>query len=276
MYKETILKHQSTLKLVTLIATGALLAACNQPAEQAKKEEPINLEDSDTKVAYAIGVSAGKNMSSNIANLDGTGIVIDKKTLARAYVDGLEDSSKLDDESLQTVMNEFRERVNTAMQEKRKIEQEEQAKIAEENKTKGAAFLDENKAKEGIVALESGLQYKVVTEGKGKSPAATDRVKVHYKGTLIDGTQFDSSYDRGEPATFGVGQVIKGWTEALQLMKEGAKWQLFIPAELAYGAVSRPQIPGNSVLLFDVELLEVVAEPEKAEPKKAASKNSPH
>ncbi|WP_086933801.1 FKBP-type peptidyl-prolyl cis-trans isomerase [Agarilytica rhodophyticola] len=276
MYKETILKHQSTLKLVTLIATGALLAACNQPAEQAKKEEPINLEDSDTKVAYAIGVSAGKNMSSNIANLDGTGIVIDKKTLARAYVDGLEDSSKLDDESLQTVMNEFRERVNTAMQEKRKIEQEEQAKIAEENKTKGAAFLDENKAKEGIVALESGLQYKVVTEGKGKSPAATDRVKVHYKGTLIDGTQFDSSYDRGEPATFGVGQVIKGWTEALQLMKEGAKWQLFIPAELAYGAVSRPQIPGNSVLLFDVELLEVVAEPEKAEPKKAASKKSPH
>lgn len=270
------MKHQSTLKLATLIATGALLAACNQPAEQAKKEEPINLEDADTKVAYAIGVSAGQNMSSNIANLDGTGIAIDKKTLARAYVDGLEDTAKMDDEALQTVMNEFRERVNTAMQEKRKVEQEEQAKVAEENKAKGATFLEGNKAKDGVVTLESGLQYKVLTEGKGKSPAASDRVKVHYKGTLIDGSQFDSSYDRGEPATFGVGQVIKGWTEALQLMKEGGKWQLFIPADLAYGAVSRPQIPGNSVLLFDVELLEIVAETEDAEPNKAASKKSPH
>eukprot|EP01026_Neomeris_dumetosa_P039431 TRINITY_DN32356_c0_g2_i12.p2 TRINITY_DN32356_c0_g2~~TRINITY_DN32356_c0_g2_i12.p2 ORF type:complete len:191 (-),score=26.40 TRINITY_DN32356_c0_g2_i12:88-660(-) len=165
-------------------------------------------------------------------------------------------------------MTDFRTRVNTAMQEKRKKDQEEQAKIAEENLTKGAAFLEENKAKEGVVALESGLQYKVLKEGTGESPADTDRVKVHYTGTLIDGSKFDSSVDRGQPATFGVRQVIKGWTEALKLMKVGSKWQLFIPADLAYGETSRPKIPGNSVLVFDVELLEIVEPPKVAEEKK--------
>ncbi len=251
------MKNTTTLKLATLLSATALLTACNPATE--KKAAPIDLADTDTKVSYAIGVSSGKAMARNLNSLDGTDIVLNKEVLVQAFADGVNDSSQLDDDALQAVMNDFRTRVNTAMQEKRKVEQAEQAKVAEENKTKGAAFLEENKTKEGVVTLESGLQYKVITEGSGKSPSSADRVKVHYKGTLIDGVQFDSSYDRGQPATFGVTQVIKGWTEALQLMKEGSKWQLVIPSDLAYGAVSRPKIPGNSVLLFDVELIEVIA-----------------
>ena len=257
--RKTMLNTKPFLKFSAVIATGVLLAACNQPSENAA-DAPVNLDDPDVKVSYAVGVSSGQAMARNLASLEGTGIGLDNDTLIRAFADGLKDASQLNEEELQATMNEFRARVNTVMQERRAKEQEEQAKIAEENKTNGAAFLEENKGKDGVVTLESGLQYKVLTEGKGATPGPTDRVKVHYSGTLIDGKKFDSSYDRGEPATFGVNQVIKGWTEALQLMKEGAKWQLFIPSELAYGPTARPTIPGNSVLLFDVELLEVVSE----------------
>jgi FKBP-type peptidyl-prolyl cis-trans isomerase len=122
---------------------------------------------------------------------------------------------------------------------------------------KGKAYLEENGKKEGVKTLPSGLQYKVIKEGDGKQPGRGDTVKVHYKGSFIDGKEFDSSYKRGEPAEFGVTQVIKGWTEALLLMKTGSKWQLFIPSALAYGERGRPSIPPNEVLLFDVELLEV-------------------
>jgi FKBP-type peptidyl-prolyl cis-trans isomerase len=126
-------------------------------------------------------------------------------------------------------------------------------------KAEGDAFLAENAKKEGVKSTPSGLQYKVLTEGDGAMPAATDTVKVHYTGTFIDGKKFDSSVDRGEPATFGVDQVIPGWTEALQLMKVGSKWQLAIPSDLAYGPQGRgAQMPPNSVLLFDVELIEIV------------------
>jgi FKBP-type peptidyl-prolyl cis-trans isomerase len=128
----------------------------------------------------------------------------------------------------------------------------------DQNLKDGQVLLEKNKAEAGVVALPSGLQYKVLTEGTGPRPKATDKVKTHYRGTLIDGTQFDSSYDRGEPATFGVGGVIKGWTEALQLMPVGSKWKLWIPANLAYGEAGRPSIPPNSTLIFEVELLEIV------------------
>ena len=128
-----------------------------------------------------------------------------------------------------------------------------------ENKAAGEAFLAENAKKEGIVTLPSGLQYEVITEGNGKKPGATDRVKCHYEGTLIDGTLFDSSIKRGQPAVFGVNQVIKGWVEALQLMSEGSKWRLFIPSELGYGAQQAGEmIPPHSTLIFEVELIEVL------------------
>jgi FKBP-type peptidyl-prolyl cis-trans isomerase len=134
----------------------------------------------------------------------------------------------------------------------------EKAKAGAENLAKGTAFLEANKTKEGVVALPSGLQYKVIKEGTGNTPVATDKVKTHYRGRLIDGKEFDSSYKRGKPAEFPVTGVIKGWVEALQLMKEGAKWELYIPANLAYGTRDTPTIPANSTLIFEIELLEIV------------------
>ena len=249
------MKHSKMIKLATVMSATALLSACNKPAE--KTEVALNLEDADSKVSYAIGVSSGKAMAGNLASLDGTGINLDKEILVKAFADGMTDTSQLDNEAIKKVMDDFRVRVNTAMQAKREQDQVGQSETAEQNLTKGAEFLALNKVKEGVVTLDSGLQYKVLTEGKGKKPGTGDRVVVHYTGTLIDGTKFDSSVDRGQPATFGVTQVIKGWTEALQLMSEGSKWQLVIPSDLAYGPTSRPQIPGNSVLLFDVELIKI-------------------
>jgi FKBP-type peptidyl-prolyl cis-trans isomerase FkpA/FKBP-type peptidyl-prolyl cis-trans isomerase FklB len=144
----------------------------------------------------------------------------------------------------------------TKMQQGQAAKQEATAKA---NIELGAKFLEENKKKTGVKVTGSGLQYEVLQEGKGSAPAATDTVKVHYTGTLIDGTKFDSSYDRKEPVEFPVGGVIKGWTEALLMMSPGAKWKLAIPSDLAYGPQGRPGIPPNAVLLFEVELLEVKA-----------------
>ena len=147
-------------------------------------------------------------------------------------------------------------KLQTRSQEKQKAEQDA---ATEKNKAAGAAYLAENGKKEGVVTTESGLQYKQVTAGDGAKPAAEDTVTVHYKGTLIDGTVFDSSYDRGEPIEFPVNGVIKGWTEALLMMKAGAKWKLFIPSDLAYGERGAGgSIPPSATLIFEIELLEVI------------------
>jgi FKBP-type peptidyl-prolyl cis-trans isomerase FklB len=130
--------------------------------------------------------------------------------------------------------------------------------LADKNKKDGEAFLAENKTKPGITTLPDGLQYKVITEGKGSTPKPGEKVRVHYTGTLIDGTEFDSSYKRGTPAEFESDKVIAGWREALSLMKEGSKWQVFIPSDLAYGESGRPSIPPNSVLIFEMELISIV------------------
>lgn len=155
---------------------------------------------------------------------------------------------KLSQEQIQQTMSRFEQ----TMQLKQMAKFQEQA-------AKGDTYLTENKTKEGVKSTESGLQYQVLTEGKGDSPKPDDTVRVHYRGTLVDGTQFDSSYDRQEPAEFKVNEVIAGWTEALQLMKPGAKYRLVIPSDLAYGDEGRPPvIPPKSVLVFDVELLDIV------------------
>lgn len=146
---------------------------------------------------------------------------------------------------------------NFVMKQSQKQQEKSQAE-AEENLTKGQAFLSENSQREGVQVTESGLQYEVIEEGSGVSPSETDTVVVHYHGTLIDGTVFDSSVDRGEPATFAVNRVIEGWTEGLQLMKPGAKYKFYIPSELAYGPQQRSEeIKANSTLIFEVELLEI-------------------
>ena len=204
------------------------------------------LKDQQDKVSYAIGLDIARNLKKS---------EIDVRT--DALVRGLRDGfagvqPALSDEEIKAVM--------TAFQQEMRAKQEERVKAqATKNKQEGDAFLAANKAKEGVVALPSGLQYKVLTAGTGKQPKATDTVSVHYRGTLIDGTEFDSSYKRGEPVEFPLTGVIKGWTEGLQLMKEGAKWQFFIPSQLAYGENGAPggRIGPNSTLIFEVELLAV-------------------
>ncbi|MCH9022540.1 MAG: FKBP-type peptidyl-prolyl cis-trans isomerase [Planctomycetes bacterium] len=156
------------------------------------------------------------------------------------------------------VMTAFRARIRA----KQLVQKQVQGQVSQidpgKNLQDGKAFLEQNAKKPGITTRPSGLQYRIIKEGTGKIPTANNSVKTHYRGTLINGTEFDSSYKRNQPATFGVLGVIKGWTEALQLMKVGAKWELFIPAELAYGSRGRPSIPPNSALIFEIELLEIL------------------
>ena len=192
------------------------------------------------KFSYAIGLGIGQNLSSmGIGNLS-------VEDFAQAIKDVLEGN--------QTAIShqEAREIVI-------KYFEELEAKMGAVAIEQGKAFLEENKKRAGIITLPSGLQYEVINEGTGKKPQATDQVRCHYEGTLIDGTLFDSSIQRGEPAVFGVNQVIPGWVEALQLMSEGAKWKLYIPSELGYGARGAGEmIPPHSTLVFEVELLEVL------------------
>ena len=190
------------------------------------------------KFSYAIGLGIGQNLSS----MGIQGLAVDD--FAQAIRDVLEGN--------QTAIshNEAREIVNKYF---------EEAKMSAVAIEQGKAFLEENKKRPGIVTLPSGLQYEVINEGTGKKPKATDQVRCHYEGTLVDGTLFDSSIQRGEPAVFGVNQVIPGWVEALQLMSEGAKWKLYIPSDLGYGARGAGEmIPPHSTLVFEVELLEVL------------------
>ena len=192
------------------------------------------------KFSYAIGLGIGQNLLS----MGAQGINVEDFAQAIADV--------LNGKETAISHNEAREIVN-------KYFMELEAKMNAENIEKGKAFLEENAKKEGVITLPSGLQYQVLQEGNGKKPSATDRVKCHYEGTLIDGTLFDSSIKRGQPAVFGVNQVIRGWVEALQLMSEGSKWRLFIPSELGYGAQQAGElIPPHSTLIFEVELIEVL------------------
>jgi FKBP-type peptidyl-prolyl cis-trans isomerase FklB len=209
--------------------------------------EPLkSLDTQDQKVSYSFGLVLGKRMTNDMPDLQ-----ID------VFVQGLKDAYSgnpqlITDEQVAQTLSDFQR----DLQQK---QLEEVQKAGEENKKAGKEFLAENKNKEGIVTLESGLQYKVLTEGKGLQPGPTDVVKVHYTGSLINGTVFDSSIDRGQPVSFPVNGVIAGWTEALQLMPTGSKWQLFIPSDLAYGPNGNRSIGPNETLLFDVELLDIEA-----------------
>lgn len=226
-------------------------AAEDKPATVAKEAEKAKapvvtakasiFSNDIQKLSYVFGSQIGQSMKAQKME-------IDLEFFVKAINDALEGNEPaLTKEEEKKVMDDYR----TKMIAKQKIE-------AEANQALSKVFLTENKAKEGVVELPSGLQYKVIKEGIGATPTASDKVKTHYRGTLTDGEEFDSSYKRGTPAEFGVTGVIKGWTEALQLMKEGAKWELYIPADLAYGPQGRPGIPPNSTLIFELELLEVV------------------
>jgi FKBP-type peptidyl-prolyl cis-trans isomerase FklB len=228
-------------RMVALSAAAVLLMASGCTAQE-KKPELNSLKD---KISYGIGLNIGKDFKEQ-------SIDIDVKLLARGINDSLTGSEPaLTEEQMREAFEAFQKEMVAKQEAKSK-------ELADKNQTAGEAFLAENAKKEGVVTLPSGLQYKVIEEGSGKTPKASDTVTVNYRGTLATGEEFDSSYKRGEPATFPVSGVIAGWTEALQLMKEGAKWQLVIPPSLAYGErAAGPVIGPNSTLVFEVELIKV-------------------
>jgi FKBP-type peptidyl-prolyl cis-trans isomerase FklB len=208
-------------------------------------QEKLELKDQKDKESYSLGYQFGQNLK-----FQGVDVNLD------IYTSGIKDA--LAGEGPQMSTEEIRATITGLQQRLQAAQQKALKEQAEKNLSESKTFLEENKKKEGVKTLPSGLQYKVLTEGSGKAPKADDTVTVNYRGTLIDGTEFDSSYKRGQPATFKVNGVIKGWTEALQLMKEGSKWQLFIPPDLGYGERGAGRnIPPNSTLIFEVELISV-------------------
>lgn len=223
----------------SLIFTAVFFFAATSVAVPPAKD---GFATDDERISYSIGMDIGQSMKQMPAKIDLAILMEGAKDMmeGKAPRVSAEDSRKL------------KQDLSKRVQEKRNAEQKKQGAA---NTKAGAAFLEKNKSKKGVTVTASGLQYRVLKKGDGKKPVSTDKVKVHYKGSLIDGTEFDSSYSRGKPTTFGVTQVIKGWVEGLQLMNVGSTYEFVIPAELAYGARGPAKIGANSTLVFEVELL---------------------
>ena len=228
------------MKLLLAVITSVLLLA-----SQVGAQEQAPLKTPKEKLSYSIGVDIGSNLKRQQIDVDGA-------TLTQGLKDALSGGK------FQMTEQEMRDTIGAFQKDMMAKQAERMKKLAETNKKEGDAFLAENKKKPGVITLPDGLQYKVIKAGTGKLPKATDTVTVQYRGTLVDGTEFDSSFKRGEPATFQVNAVIPGWTEALQKMKTGSKWQLFIPSNLAYGERGAGNVIGpNATLIFEVELVSV-------------------
>ena len=217
--------------IVSVIALSLAISAFGQDKAQFK--------DQKDKFSYAVGLNIGMNFKRQ-------NVEVNPDTVSLGMKDGIAGKPQMTMDEIKQTLTEFE-----------KDMQQKQTEAAKKNAAEATKFLADNKAKPDVKTTASGLQYKVMKEGNGATPKSSDTVTVNYRGTLIDGTEFDSSYKRGQPATFPVGGVIKGWTEALQLMKVGSKYQLFIPPDLAYGEQGRPGIPPNSTLIFEVELMNV-------------------
>lgn len=234
------MKKLNYLVVTLLTLVGIFTVSC-----QSRKS--VDLKTGIDSASYAIGILNGGSFKQNLATLPET---VSTDALLAGFEESFRDENdkfKMTPEEAQTFIQAY---FSSA-----------QERINNKNKEEGAKFLEENKTKPGVITTESGLQYQVITEGTGPKPKETDRVKVHYTGTTLDGTVFDSSIDRGEPMTFGVNQVIKGWTEGLQIMPVGSKYIFWIPSDLAYGEQHRSaEITPNSMLKFEVELLEIVEE----------------
>jgi FKBP-type peptidyl-prolyl cis-trans isomerase len=227
------------MKIINLLVIGLVFfsLACSDTTAQ------VELKTKQDSLAYAIGNQWGKNLKTD-------DLILNTDLIKQGIDDSFKDAEKLTEAQIQAVLTSLQSEI----QEKRMKKQNEAASA---NIKKAESFLAANKSKDGVKTTASGLQYKVLKEGTGKSPLATDKVKVHYHGTLTDGSVFDSSVERGEPITFPLNGVIPGWTEGLQLMKEGGKVRFFIPPALAYGAQGSGAIGPNEVLIFDVDLIEV-------------------
>ncbi len=231
-------------KIIYLLAVVMVIAgtSCQQGAVKS-----VKLESPADSASYAIGILVGANNKQQLSTVPG-GDEMNIEAMAAAFrLASLGEETAMTEEEANNFIRTYLETAGK--------------KEAQKNLEEGNAFLEQNKAREGVTTTESGLQYEVITAGTGEKPTAENQVRVHYHGTLIDGKVFDSSVDRGEPAVFGVNQVIPGWTEALMLMPVGSKWKVYLPSNLAYGEQGAGQdIAPNSVLIFEVELLEIVKE----------------
>ncbi|MFP5520442.1 MAG: FKBP-type peptidyl-prolyl cis-trans isomerase [Bdellovibrionia bacterium] len=220
---------------ILLATAGAALVVMSTGCDK-----KVKLDNDEKKASYAIGLQIGQNLKQQ--NID-----FHPEALAMALTDAKNGKEQMTKEEIQTAMMKLQESAIKKQQE-----------VADKNSKEAKDFMEKNKSAAGVKTTASGLQYIVEKEGTGKTPSKDDVVRCHYKGTLVSGEQFDSSIDRGQPAEFPVSGVIPGWTEALQMMKVGSKYKLFVPPDLAYGPSGRPGIPPNSVLIFEVELLDIV------------------
>jgi len=239
-----------TLAAWLLLACSQETSTTTEEADTAADAKPA-LGTLDERFSYIIGMNIGRQIEMQYQDIN-----VNTDALALGLKDSLSETGpQLSEAEVQQVIQEFQQK-----------QQDEFVATSTANKEAGEAFLSANSEKEGVVVLDSGLQYKVITEGSGAKPVAENRVTVHYRGSLIDGTEFDSSYTNNQPATFPLNGVISGWTEGVQLMSEGAKYEFYIPPEMAYGADGRPPvIPPNSTLVFEVELLQANADETAAE-----------
>ena len=228
--------NHSKIKTMKKTFMICLMAAFIGISTNIKAQETMTQEE---KISYALGANIGESFKQQ-------GIEVQMDKFFKGFQDGIAGKNQFTQAEMEQIFNEFQ-----------KMMQKKQNSMVDEEKAKGAAFLAENKKKEGVIETASGLQYKVVKMGTGAKPSATDKVKVHYHGTLIDGTVFDSSVERGEPITFGLNQVIAGWTEGVQLMPVGSKFIFYIPSNLAYGDRAAGSIKPGSTLIFEVELLDI-------------------
>lgn len=254
---------------VSLLASAVLvgLSGCNDKQASSNEVQQASdlpeLKSFEAKSAYAIGLSMGRYIGSTLEKQQELGIELDDNIILSGVRDGFADKGQMSDEEVQEALTAYDEHLNGL------IEEESQAEAAK-TLTEGQEFLAENAKRDEVTVTDSGLQYEVLTDAEGEKPAAEDTVTVHYSGTLVDGTVFDSSIERGEPATFPLNQVIPGWTEGVQLMPVGSKYKLVIPSELGYGEAGAGTIPGNAVLIFEVELLDI-EKPEQPKSKEPAA-----
>lgn len=242
---------------VTILASAvSLLAACGQeaPVAPAEKVTDIKTYSEDQQAAYAIGSIVARNLVAPLKRQEELGAPLDKAIIVQGITDALNETTQLSDDELQAVLKAYDEKMNTLSTEAARLE-------SEKAQADAVTFFAENGKKEGIITTDSGLQYEVLTAGEGELASPDDTVTVHYTGSLLDGTVFDSSVERGEPATFALNRVIPGWTEGVALMNVGSKYKLYIPAELGYGAQGAgADIPPNSTLVFEIELLDIAGQ----------------
>lgn len=249
---------QKMIKMSLLaVAVAVSMTACQKDEPKAPVADKVELKTFEQQSAYAIGLSMGRYINSTLSRQQDLGVKLDNDMIMNGVKDGLAKKALMSDADIEKALKTYDQKINEAATKKAESD-------AKANLDGGKKYLEDNAKKQGVTVTKSGLQYEVLKMGTGAKPAATDKVKVHYVGTLTNGTKFDSSYDRKQPVDFTLNQVIPGWTEGVQLMPVGSKFKFTLPAALGYGEQGAGTIPPNSVLVFEVELLEIVKDQDPA------------